>query len=466
MQSLSIGKDSFLWALENLSSAGAVKLIRDQSVATKITEEGKGYLAGFPEERLASALYNSGGKQETRKIKNEIGLIWAKKNGWIMIEKNEIKLTAKGKEIAQGKVPYLERELLKRLNEANSAKLAKLIEDNKDAINDLKHRNIIEIATHGSIKKIEITPSGMDPGRYEEGIGTLTRDMITSGKWKSEKFRKYDINAPTEETPRARLHPLHEFLDVIRRTWLNMGFTEVSGPIIEPAFWVFDALFSPQDHPTREMQDTFFLKNPPEISIDDMALMKRVKSMHLKGWKDKWREDVARQAILRTHTTSVSAHSMNMFSNLENTRYPIKLFSIGRNFRNESIDYKHLAEFYMVDGIIIGNNLTLSNLIHTLKQFYTQIGMDKIVFRPAYFPFVEPGTEFYYYDERKKDTIELGGAGIIRKEITRAMGTNKTVLAWGPGLDRLMIKSLGLDNLTELYKNDIGWLRKRGELKI
>ena len=92
--------------------------------------------------------------------------------------------------------------------------------------------------------------------------------------------------------------------------------------------------------------------------------------------------------------------------------------------------------------------------------------MADLLFRPAYFPFVEPGLEIYYYDKRKNDSIELGGAGIIRKEITKAMGTNKTVLAWGPGLDRLMFNSLGIASISELYRNDVGWLRRRKELRI
>jgi phenylalanyl-tRNA synthetase alpha subunit len=92
--------------------------------------------------------------------------------------------------------------------------------------------------------------------------------------------------------------------------------------------------------------------------------------------------------------------------------------------------------------------------------------MDNIIIKPSYFPFVEPGLEVHYYDEKKDDIIELCGGGIIRKEITKAMGTNKTVLAWGAGLDRLMFNALGISTLTELYKNDIGWLRKRAELKI
>ena len=76
-----------------------------------------------------------------------------------------------------------------------------------------------------------------------------------------------------------------------------------------------------------------------------------------------------------------------------NSNYPVKLFSVGKVFRNESIDYKHLAELHQVDGIIIGNNLTFSNLIYTLKQFYSQIGIDEHNVKPSYFPFVEPGLE-------------------------------------------------------------------------
>jgi phenylalanyl-tRNA synthetase alpha chain len=167
--------------------------------------------------------------------------------------------------------------------------------------------------------------------------------MITTGKWKNSKLRKYDIAAASEEIYPARFHPMHEFIDVIRGAWFNMGFREVSGPIIESAFWNFDALFSPQDHPTRDMQDTFFLKNPQKISIEDIELINRVKKMHVKNWKEAWKQDLAQQALLRTHTTSVSARYINKFANETVRNYPIKLFSVGKVFRNESIDYKHLT---------------------------------------------------------------------------------------------------------------------------
>jgi len=467
MQRSRLGKDTALWALENLASKGLVSIEREHEHVPRLTEEGKGYLNGFPEERLAVKVSKLGGKADAAKISDQIGITWAKRNGWIKLEGNQLILTDSGKEMAAGRKGYPNRELLDQISKMRTLPKG-MFEKNKDELNELSKRNLIEITEHGVITSIKLTEKGRttpaDAG--EEGIGALTRDMITKGAWKRERFRKYDINAPAEDVYPARLHPLHEFLDIIRSIWLNMGFTEVSGPIIESAFWNFDALFSPQDHPTRDMQDTFFLKNPSEISVEDIALMRRVKRMHTTGWKDKWREEVAKQAILRTHTTSVSARSINKFATADEKSYPLKFFSIGRTFRNESVDYKHLAEFYMVDGIIIGNNLTLSNLIHTLKQFYAQLGMADLLFRPAYFPFVEPGLEIYYYDKGKNDSIELGGAGIIRKEITKAMGTNKTVLAWGPGLDRLMFNSLGIASISELYRNDVGWLRRRKELRI
>ena len=143
---------------------------------------------------------------------------------------------------------------------------------------------------------------------------------------------------------------------------------------------------------------------------------------------------------------------------------------MGKVFRNESIDYKHLAEFHHCDGIIIGKKLGMAHLIHTLKEFYSNIGLvdDKhsIRIKPAYFPFVEPGIEIQYRNNETGEEIELNGAGIIRKEITRALGTDRTVLAWGIGLDRMIFSFMKLGLLSELYDNNVGWLRRREELKI
>lgn len=462
---LKINSDSLLWAVENLGKSGMLSIERESSRMARLTEEGKRYLDEFPEEKLVRDIEKKGNEPQIGSISNKIGLIWAKRNSWIKIDEGKVILTEDGIKAAREDAHYAYRDLLDRLEKAEGTDVTEILEKNTRHINDLKNRDLIQLIERGAIKKLHILEKAEN--HYgEKGIGVLTRDLITSGRWKASRIRPYDINASTERIYPARIHPMHEFLDIIRNIWLNMGFMEVSGPIIESAFWNFDALFSPQDHPTRDMQDTFFLKNPEELDIEDLALMGRIKKMHVRSWKEKWREDVAKQALLRTHTTSVSARYINRFANDVAASYPIKMFSIGKVFRNETIDYKHLAELHQVDGIIIGNNLTLSNLIYTLKQFYSQLGMENITIKPSYFPFVEPGLEVEYYDESKNDTIELCGGGIIRKEITKAMGTSKTVLAWGAGLERLMFEVLGVKSMTDLYKNDIGWLRDRGELKI
>ena len=108
--------------------------------------------------------------------------------------------------------------------------------------------------------------------------------------------------------------------------------------------------------------------------------------------------------------------------------------------------------------MVVGPSLSLAHLIGIIKEFALNIGID-IKIRPSSFAFVEPGLEVYFYSERHKTNIELCGGGIIRKEITNSMGIKKPVLAWGMGLDRVIMDELKLDSITELYKNQLGWLR-------
>ena len=445
---LGISEEELNKLINDLESQGLITIVRGRSNTIKITEEGEKNLEkGFPEEILLKKL-----DKKTAKISeiDNIAVIWAKKNGWIRISDGIVSLSdnvdAKN---------YEQRVVLEKIKTlGNSKEIQTFINSNINTIKELEKRKLILIKENKEINSIEIT----EKGNYEveeEGISQLTRTMIKEKLWEGKKFKSYSINERSRAY-NARLHPVHKFLNKIRNIWVGMGFNEMRGPIIESAFWNFDALFSPQDHPTREMQDTFFLSNPKEIGINDLELLNNVKRMHVKGWQSKWSGELAKQALLRTHSTNVSVRHIMKFGN--ESVYPIKLFSIGKVFRNESIDYKHLAELFQCDGIIIGESLNLSNLMYTLKIFFHELGLE-VKFKPSYFPFVEPGMEIFYYDEKHKDTIELGGSGIIRNEITKAMGTDKKVLAWGIGIDRLMFNSLNLDSLSTLYKNEIGWLR-------
>ncbi len=465
---LGLGQDQLLWTIENLSKQNAVSVKRRAVKDIVLSDEGKEDVNGFPEEKLAKEVA-AHGKLVISDVKDQVALSWAKRNGWISIKDGMVSLTDSGKKFVD-RADYDARSVLARLSKANADDAGALVSKNREVVDNLAKRGLIEIRERNAVESILITKTGeeMLTRTSEEGVGALTKKLITSGEWRHVKFRPYDINAPVDAAYPGRMHPLREFINVVRSKWLEMGFVEVSGPIIESAFWNFDALFSPQDHPTREMQDTFFLSNPKQLTVEDIEVMNRVKKMHTSSWKEAWSEAVAKSAVLRTHTTSVSARYMHKLASTIDANYPLKLFSIGSVFRNESIDYKHLAELHQYDGIIVGDNLTLANLIDTLKKFYSKLGLDNVKLRPSYFPFTEPSLEAYYYDEEHGDSIELTGGGIIRREITKAMGINKTVLAWGGGIDRMLLNNriFGMDSLLATYKNDIGWLRTRGNLKV
>ena len=464
-----LAKDQAMWAAESLLKYGAVSVKRGASRSIQVSEEGRRYAKEFPEEALVRSLAKK--KEKISNIRDQIGLSWAKRNGWITISNGEVSLTNEGAKLASGSKQYQLRELLGKLIDSGPEPPAGIADRYKDAIADLAKRKLVDMRERSQIESISITKAGallLSKEPKERGIGVLTKEMIKNGAWHDKQFKPYDINAPTDVSYPARLHPVREFTNRIRQKWFEMGFIEVEGPIIESAFWNFDALFSPQDHPTREMQDTFYLSNPKQLTIEDVELIGKVKKMHIQGWKEDWNEQLARSAVLRTHTTSVSARYMKKLAKAVESGSPTKMFSIGSVFRNETMDYKHLAELRQYDGIIVGDNLTLSNLIHTLKSFYSRLGLDDVKLAPSYFPFTEPSLGFFYYDEAHGDIIELCGGGIIRKEITAAMGLNKTVLAWGGGVDRLLLndKIFGVGTLPELYKNDIAWLRTRGGIKV
>jgi phenylalanyl-tRNA synthetase alpha chain len=137
----------------------------------------------------------------------------------------------------------------------------------------------------------------------------------------------------------------------IRDIFLNMGFDEMSGFIVESAFWNFDALFTPQDHPAREMQDTFYLSNPQTIPLpDDPAFIDQVKQVHEANYGGQWTEAEASRAILRAHTTTSTARRLHQLQGQDG-----KYFSIDKVFRNETVDRTHLAEFHQIEGSLSAN---------------------------------------------------------------------------------------------------------------
>lgn len=298
-------------------------------------------------------------------------------------------------------------------------------------------------------------------GEIKEEISQLTPEIIAKNLWEGHNFRKYDVGVFVEPQYPAKFHPLTNLINKIREIFVGMGFKEMEGNLIESTFWDFDALFQPQDHPARDMQDTFYLKNFNK-EIDGFKKFKDViRDVHEKGWKYEWNEEEAKKFILRTHTTAVSAHYL---TTLKKDDLPTKIFTIGKVFRNETIDFKHLPEFYQVEGIVVSEYVNFRNLLGILKNFYEALGFKKMRFRPGYFPYTEMSVEPEIYLENKKQWMELGGAGIFRPEVVKPLlGFECPVLAWGLGLDRIAALRLNLCDIRDLYISDINWLRKNNK---
>ncbi|MFC1572990.1 phenylalanine--tRNA ligase subunit alpha [Candidatus Eisenbacteria bacterium] len=339
--------------------------------------------------------------------------------------------------------------------------------DLAEALAQLKgHRDLFEVRAKRR-RLVQLTAMGKTS--VQAGIGEarevaqLTPELIVSGEWREVALKSYDVNLGVTPVHPGKLHPMQRVISDTRRVYVEMGFEEIRSPMVESAFWNFDALFQPQDHPAREMQDTFYLGRPERIALPaDRALVERVSQTHENGgdtgslgWQYTWVPERAETSVLRTHTTAATARAL-----AENPNGPRKVFCVGRVFRREAIDYKHLPVFYQIDGIIIDASATFANLLGTLAAFYRKMGFEKFEFRPAFFPYTEPSVEVFIWLEKKQDWFEMGGAGMFRPEVTRPLGCDVPVLAWGLGLERVAMLRYDILDMRSLYMTDLEWLKE------
>jgi len=192
--------------------------------------------------------------------------------------------------------------------------------------------------------------------------------------------------------------------------------------------------------------------------------VENVKKTHETGWKTGstgWRYRFSlrdtQRLLLRAHGTALSVRTL-LSKDLE---IPGKYFAVARCYRPDVVDKTHLSEFNQVEGIIVGEDLTLRDLLGVLERFAIDIaGADKVKFRPDYFPFTEPSVELVAY---KKDYgwLEFGGSGIFRPEVTLPLGIKVPVLAWGLGVDRLFMMKAGIDDIRYLFSQDLDWIRRK-----
>lgn len=390
-----------------------------------------------------------------------IAIGMARKNGWITIQKiNDslsFSLTDKGT-IA--------------LNEKTSEEIAlENINDKKQVPDDIANllikRKLAEKKLD-TVRKVYLTDLGkseVSKGiEITDEVSELTAELLKSQNWRNITFKKFDICADVNILYPSRKHFVNQAIEYIRKIWVEMGFKEMTGPIIDTSFWVFDALFQPQDHPARDMQDTFFIDSPrfgkinPEFSNKICAMHEHGGDINSSGWNYKWDKRISEEYVLRTHTTSLSVRTL---SALKPEDLPAKFFSVGKVFRNEKLDWKHLFEFYQTDGIVVDEDANFKHLLGYLKRFLNKMGHTQIRFRPAYFPYTEPSIEVDIYNKNKGEWVELLGAGIFRPEVVvPLLGKDIPVLAWGPGFGRLIMSYYGLTDIRQKYTNDLDMMKK------
>jgi phenylalanyl-tRNA synthetase alpha chain len=238
------------------------------------------------------------------------------------------------------------------------------------------------------------------------------------------------------ETPRGHQHPLTQMIAEINAIFAEIGFNFADGPEAETEHYNFDRLNVPKDHPSRDMQDTFWFKS----------------------------KDVSEPTVLRTHTSAVQARYM------EAHEPPIRIIVPGKVFRNEATDATHEAQFYQFEGLCVDQGVHLGHLKGTLEYFFSKFFSSKteVRLRPSFFPFVEPGVEVdmkLLEGEGKMvgKWIEVMGAGMVHPNVLRDSGIDPTRysgFAFGMGIDRLGFMKYGLQDVRDLYSGDLRFVNQ------
>jgi phenylalanyl-tRNA synthetase alpha chain len=254
----------------------------------------------------------------------------------------------------------------------------------------------------------------------------------------ASNVKTVDTSLPGRYAPVGSLHPIRQTMDRMTEIFRGMGFEVALGPDIEDDYHNFEALNFAPDHPARDMQDTFFVKDRPNV-------------------------------LLRTHTTPVQVRL------LQSMKPPIRAIMPGRVYRNEAISARALAEFHQLDGIYVDRNVSFAELKGTMLSFARQMyGNDiKYRFRASYFPFTEPSAEmditcFLCKGEgcrvcKQSGWLEVVGCGMIHPNVLRESGLDPeeySGYAFGFGIERVTMLRTGIQDIRLLYENDIRVLQQ------
>ena len=467
VSSSGLGPDQVRRALSWLAPKGLLEVEESSSSALRVSGEEPAELL------LIDRLEKGGGSMPMQELKKAFksdqqfsaAVGRASSSGWVSISSGPSGLTVRlaNPEGAQ-KLRSVLLEAGRGLDERNLAPGLRALAA------DLLKRGLLVRKESKSVR-VKITRAGSDAlsaVATQEYVERLTPEIIASVRstGKEVELRPIDVEAPATGFHPGRRHPVKEFINEVREVYLSMGFVEIAGDSIQSSFWNFDALFTPQDHPARELQDTFYVKNGRDGSVKREGVVDRVAASHeggwetgSRGWRYSWSVDEARRLVLRTHNTALTVKAT-----MESGDAETRIFSVGRVYRNENLDFKHLAELHQMEGIVIGEGLNLRHLMGVLTKFYGKLGMSGVKLWPSYFPYTEPSMQVMVYYGKVGRWLEMGGSGIFRPEVTLPLGVRKPVLAWGCGLERLLMLRLGIQDIRELYNNDLEWLRERRDI--
>lgn len=442
-----------------------------------VTDLGKGYLdSGVPEDRIALMLKEKGeipmadfksmegiSPQETFPA---IGTL--KDKGIMVVDKGVARLAPDADLSSVGETS----NLIKRACGDEPLRFADLDEAQQARVESHIHKKFrakglfwireevsrtFEFTEAGKTVVAEVEKQGLTG----EDLSKLTPEMLEDGSWRGKSFRRYSIDLAPPRILAARKHPYRAFLDYVKFKLISMGFEEMQGPLVESEFWNMDALFMPQFHAARDIQDAYFIKEPTHVRELDDELVENVAQTHengrdtgSRGWRYSFDRERTRRLVLRSQTTAVSARTMSL-----KPKIPGKYFSIARCFRYDTVDATHGCDFFQVEGIVLGTEINFRTLLGMLKLFALEVAKaDEVVFAPSYFPFTEPSVEAHV-QHPDLGWIEMGGAGIFRPEVTAPHGIDVPVMAWGLGLDRMAMVALGIKDIRDLFSRDLDLVR-------
>ena len=273
-----------------------------------------------------------------------------------------------------------------------------------------------------------------------QGLFKKTKGVIEGGATGKDFV---DVTLPGKKIKKGHIHPMTQIQNDLEDLFTSMGFMVLDGPELESDFYCFEALNIPAHHPARDMQDTFYVDKKNKKGELDM--------------------------VMRTQTSPVQIRAMQKYG------APLKLVSQGRVFRAEDVDANHEHTFYQIEGLMIDENISISNLTAVLKEMLSGILKQdvKIRLRPGYFPFVEPGFEIdigYTICKGKgcpsckqSGWLEMLGAGLVHPNVLKAGGIDSkkySGFAFGLGIDRLVMMKYGIDDIRNFKAGDLRFLEQ------